>query len=98
MGLSARLKGRTHDAKLLRRLFESRMKSRMALTLSARTVEQVKKNAEEGKEENGNLELLTRTINFDGTGEEDTSLHNETIDEICNKETNVEVLLTHYLI
>lgn len=42
MKLSARLKGQTRDSKLLRILFESRMKQRMALAVPQATVDILK--------------------------------------------------------
>lgn len=60
MKLSAKMKGRTIDAKMLRVLFESRIKQRLALQVPQETVEQIKHNFQ--KKQKANNETNPTTV------------------------------------
>jgi len=75
MNLSAMLKGRTRDSKMLRILFESRIKQRLLLCLSQETIAQIR----ESPNSTSAQDLLNQVTRLGGTSEEDTTFHHEII-------------------
>jgi hypothetical protein len=94
VNLSAKLKGRTRDKKMIRVLFESRIKQRLLLSWSQETIEKIR----ESPNSTSALELLERVTKLGGTGDEDTTFHHDIMNELCNSTTKVEVILATYLL